>query len=417
MKVIKNKKMLLVTGCVTICTAAVLVGLNPLQSKADSTWSQIGNGNLSVMDEQGDYLFYPTPIDYIQPLQGVKGKEFKLGNSDEGYKLDAKTFTVAKMASIKTNITLKSEQIESFKVGSKLFLGTNEISKRTASNKIITEDGTQSNLFTVDDNGNSKSLLSEVGKSTLQQKISKLNETRGEDKLALNWASNPYAVSNGSKVAFLSNKKAINNNTGENSLYVVNEDGTNETLVVDSAIYGDLRLVGTANDLVLVDTENDSIVVTNAKTNDTKELPIKGRTYSFSPDGKSVLYRKLINGDALSKDFYIYNLETNGECMVTGMPDRYVYNTGGSWSPDGKRFVFIANGLDQIDATKLYRDNNLLVAINTETMQYENFGKPAVTASIYPLGTVQWVGNDKVTTYLDNNTTWMVNAPQGGLIK
>jgi Tol biopolymer transport system component len=134
---------------------------------------------------------------------------------------------------------------------------------------------------------------------------------------------------------------------------------------------------------------------------------------ALSPDGSKILFRK-VSGMYIQKDLWVLDLTTGNETKVEGMPNGYFYNTGGEWSPDGTKFAFYANGFTNIDKNKIYRDNNLLSIIDTADFKITSYEKPQVTANLYPLGALHWIGNENILTYLDDNSSWSFKVPSTG---
>lgn len=415
-----RKKLLLASVGILTSSALAVVLLNPTPTQALAEWHRIGNGNLDVMKTTNGWLLYPSPTTYVVGLKDSagkefsKGKEFKMG-SKVAYKmdlLDVQALAPQQVPVTENVLSVGPDNVSFVKVNGHAFLSNQDETKRIATGEIVMEVSDQSNLWLVSDDGaTARPLLSGTGYEALKQKVLDDNRNKGEDKLYLVWAYNPHPVNGGKQIAYSSNKQSIPLGKDDYSVYVVNSDGSNERVLIDAQQFGGVRIVGTAKDTVVAHSpKNKSIVVGNVLDGETKEFIINGWPEALSPEGTQLFFRKIEGNYIKQNDLWVLNLTTGVESKVTGMPAGYFYNAAGEWSPDGTRYAFYANGLNNISDKKMYRDNNLLVVVDTSTMTIKSYGKPPGTANIYPLGSIHWLDNTKILTYLDDNSSWIADV-------
>ncbi|MDQ0876008.1 hypothetical protein QFZ77_004667 [Paenibacillus sp. V4I3] len=367
------------------------------------TWKKIGKGDLNVFHTKDGIILYPEPITYIG-LKGHSGKDFTLGTTTAYFMRDSdqqfsspETLEIAmKPLAMGTGFTVKNQ-----------LFPADGMSMKMASGGLVRSDGDQKNLWLLSEDGNSANpILSTKGYDELNIKVKTDKANSGESKYSLNWGSDPHPMANGMKIAFVSNRNGILSVKRGQSVYIVNKDGSNEKLLIDSQKYGNLTIVGTAKDLVAAETDKHSLIIVNTTSGEVKELPVNGSSIAISPDGAKVLFRKVVEA-SVQKDLWLLNVENGKETMVAGFPQGYFFNTAGEWSPDGAKYAFYGNGIEVIDKTKGYRDNNILLIIDSASSTMSSYGKPEGTANIYPLGTNHWIDAMHVLVYLDDDTTWI----------
>jgi hypothetical protein len=404
----------LVNGLILgVVVTSITVSLIQQPIEADTGWFRVGNGNMDIMTDENSTLFYPSPTTYIEGLQGARGKDFKLGTK-AAYKLSSPTDSSVQPKQINViddSVTLNDEIIPIIKVDGMAFLANREETRRISTGQIVTDVKDRSNLWLISNDGATAfPLLNNTGYDDLLRKVIEDNGTKEEDKIYLVRANNPKPVSNGTQIAFQSNMHVASSGKGDSSVYVVNIDGSNERILMDSEKYGSVRIVDTAKDIVVAhNTNKNTLIIGDTQTGVVTEYPFNGWADVLSQDGRFLFFRK-IDGDNVTQNFYVINLSTGEESKVSGLPNGYFYNTGGEWSPDGTRFTFIANGFDQINEKKLYRDNNLLVVLDTETMSIQSYGKPEGSAAIYPLGSIHWTDSNHIMVYFDDDSSWIKNV-------
>ncbi|WP_018131061.1 TolB family protein [Effusibacillus pohliae] len=287
--------------------------------------------------------------------------------SKVAYSLDAQSMSVKAVPVTEHALNLGQDKMQFVIVNGHAFAENLEKTKRTETGEIVMDVSDYSNLWLVSDDGTrARPLLDSAGYEALKKRIAQDNLNKGEDKLFLVWGYNPHPVNGGKQIAYSSNKNLIPLDKDDYSVYVVNTDGTNERILLDAQKYGGLRIVGTANEMVMAHSpKNHSLIVGNVVTGATKDLLIEGWPEAVSPDGTYVFFRKMEDNYIKQNDLWILNLKTGVESKVTGMPQGYFYNAPGEWSPDGTRYAFYANGQNNVNDKKMYRDNNLLVLVDT----------------------------------------------------
>jgi hypothetical protein len=378
-------------------------------TNANTDWKRIGEGHLRVVPNGTDYLLYPSPATFFKRGKNSTGKEFVI-KTKKAYILH---LSKDKLQIIPARMVEKTVQRGRFKfptmiINNKIFLGNREKTLRTANENMITDDEHSSNLWRVDKQSNITPLINDSNAAGITIKMNKMNETRGENKLHLVWATEPHMLKKGQQIAFASNKNSVLQGSADMSLYTINEDGTNERLLVDAAKYGNQQVVGVGDDtIVSLNPSKFNIVVSSTSSPEIHEYPINGWAESVSPSGRFVLFRQVIDV-TIMPDLYVYDIEKQATLKITGMPKNHFYNAGGEWSEDGSRFAFIANGEKQINKkNSLYRDNNVLVVLDTSDMTISSLGKPNQAASIYPSASLSWIGSSNILIYLDDDSAWI----------
>jgi hypothetical protein len=394
-------------------TGLAIALINPASSQAGVSWHRVGNGNLDVMKQaDGSYLLYPAPTTYVPGVKGSQGKEFKLGTK-AAYKLiqNGDSFTPQAVTMKDAKVTVGKRQAELVQAAGHSFVTNKEKTHRLKSGEVIMETEDSSNLIAVSDDGStSRALLNNDGYDALLAKVIAKNEGKGEDKQYLVWATNAHAMLDGEKVVFSSNKNTIEHGTDDYSVFVVDADGSNEKVLIDSEQYGAVGIIGTTGNLVVAhNIERRSVITADVVTGEIKEYVINGWPQVLAANGNNLMFRPLVGDYIQQNDLRVLNLTTGAISQVTGMPAGYFYNTGGEWSPDGTRFAFYANGLQNKNEAKMYRDNNLLVMFDTTTLKIQTIGTPPGNRSLYPLGALHWVGDNQLLTYADDDSAWLVD--------
>ncbi len=393
------KKNWILSSLLIICLSFALINF-PLFSNAEaSNWEYIGSGNLNVMETDDGYLLYPVPANYVRGLQGVKAREFKMGT-----KLAYQFFnnSISPLDVEETVVQLGGEQVGITQINGYAFLENRDKTQRISTGEIITDSNDGSNLWLISNIGEVKPLLDNSNISAVRDNIQ-----NDQQKHYLIWALDPYALNH--KIAYLSNRDTIINGNSGTSVHVVNEDGSNDTRIIPAEKYGPVRIIGVAKNIVAAHSpQNKSVIIADTLTGEVETFNIEGWPQSLSTNGRYILFRKM-EGPMVTQNMFILNLETGDETQVTGLPDGYFYNTGGTWSPDSRLFAFYANGRKLINKDSFYRDDNLLVVVDTATNKIKSYGKPAGDTVLYPLGAIQWAGNNRVVTYSVDDTAWMLN--------
>lgn len=382
---------------------------NPSTTEAYQVWKKVGSGHLSVSKVGDDYILYPSPATYFKKGKGAKGKEFYV-KTKKAYKLKFtnEEMSVSETESAEMTLQRNNLKFPLSKVNKKMFMRNKEKTIYASTGHIVTEDEQFSNLWKIDENGNVTPLMNDAQFERTKKIIQKKNATRGEHKLKMVWASDPHSMKKNKKIAFASNKASLIKGKDETSLYVVNEDGTQERLLVNASKYGSQKIVGTGDDTVIsLNPHKFNLVVSHVTNGHVQEYPIQGWAESVSPSGKFVVFRKVVD-TMIMNELHIYDVERKKEYLVSGMPPDYFYNSGGEWSEDGRYFAFIANGVHQINKKNvLYRDNNILVILDTADMTLSTVGRPHQTASLYPSASISWIDSTHILTYLDDDVSWI----------
>jgi hypothetical protein len=371
------------------------------------TWKKLGAGDLNVFHTKDGIILYPEPITSI----GLKGSSVK------GLLLGTKAYYIPAADEQFTNpeeLEIAMKPIASgtgFTVKDQLF-PADGMSIKMSSGELVGVVGDQTNLWLATEDGNTiKSILSTKGYDELNQQVKADQENAGESKYNLNWSSDPHPMEDGIKLAFVSNRNGILSKKRGQSIYIVNKDGSNEKLLIDSQKYGNMTIIGTAKDLLAAENDKNSLIIVNVTSGEVKEFPINGMPISISPNAATVLFRK-VNDASVQKDLWQIDVKSGKETIVAGFPQGYFFNTAGEWSPDGAKYAFYGNGLEVTDKTRGYRDNNILLIIDSASSSMTSYGKPEGTASIYPLGTNYWIDANHVLVYLDDDTTWVAKLKE-----
>ncbi|MBO8172574.1 MAG: PD40 domain-containing protein [Bacillaceae bacterium] len=398
----KKRQLLWISSSVLAVVALTLTLLSPDSTKEQSEWHAVGNGNLGVHHINDGYLLYPVATTYVPGVNGSKLTEYKLGTKN-GYILEKDGGNIQPVQISESTLAIGSETVSIIKVNGHAFATDRTDIKRVSTGFVVGSREYYTNIWLVSEDGSiAKPLVNTDGYSEAKQKLKRINKDKGEDMVSLVWAANPYPLHKGDKIAYLSNRTTLSNDW---NVRVINSDGTDDRVLIDGAGYGGINIVGTTDNLVIAHTTVNKLIVANSETGEVKEINLDGLfPFSVSPAGHVLLMTQ-------NNDIRVMDLKT-GSVSKTNMPSGYFYNTGGDWSDDGKRFAFYANGFENIDDSKLYRDNIQVAVLDVTTSKIETYGKPPGSASLYPLGEIQWIGDSQLLTYTVNDTAWLVRVPK-----
>jgi hypothetical protein len=154
----------------------------------------------------------------------------------------------------------------------------------------------------------------------VQEKNTK--EGRGENKLYLIRAYNPFPLNLVSKIVFESNNLSILAGINDSSLHIINSDGTGEKLLADSKLYGNLKIIGVTEDKVIANSSNISndpkkfgLTIVNIETGVIKLYMINGMAYALSEDSKYVLFHRIKDGILMNENWML-DIETGKEKLA-----------------------------------------------------------------------------------------------------
>lgn len=139
------------------------------------------------------------------------------------------------------------------------------------------------------------------------------------------------AAANG-KIAFM---RSIGSPGDAPKLYVMNEDGSGQTMIAETTRGSDLTWSPDGAMLAFADV--GGIYVVNADGSDERRVPGTSNSDqwpAWSPDGAQLAVRTL--SDDMTGGIYIVNVDGSGRRQLTdGLMDAHP-----TWSPDGKRIAF-----------------------------------------------------------------------------
>ena len=219
----------------------------------------------------------------------------------------------------------------------------NKVSKLSNSNPTLSPDGKKiafhSNRF-----GNNDIFLINVDGSGLKR----LTTSPGNDRT-------PSWSADGSKISFVSTRG------GNYDVYVMNADGSkqrNLTNKIDSKQIHPYWLNDTNKIIFNSSEENDNYGIYTIKSDgsELKRIERNGaeNTHAkISPDGKKIIFRKLIEKEDWKSDIFVMDRNGKNETRLTF---NALSNSAPSWSPDGSKILF--SGTDkQNNSTHLYLMN------------------------------------------------------------
>ena len=156
----------------------------------------------------------------------------------------------------------------------------------------------------------------------------------------------------GTKVAY-----AATGADGNEEIWVVNADGSGARNVTNHP-GGDSHPSWSPDGREIVfcsnrdDGKHDDVYVIGADGKGLRRLTEGGDYYntfpSFSPDGKTILFRRLLShqlpaGRLYNSEVWVMNVDGTGERNLTNDPG---FDGWPAWSPDGRRIVFASNRSD-----------------------------------------------------------------------
>jgi hypothetical protein len=204
-----------------------------------------------------------------------------------------------------------------------LVLNTPITAISTKGSIFIASDNNYSNLWVLTTDAPHPFFDISVYKDTFDKVQEKNNkEGRSENKLYLIRAAHPFPLSQERKIVFESNNSSILAGIYNSSLHVINSDGSEEKVLADSKIYGNLQIIGVTKDKVVAnsanisnDPKNFGLTIVNIETGAIKLYMINGMAYALSEDNKYVLFHKIKDG-ILLKENWLLDIETGKEKLA-----------------------------------------------------------------------------------------------------
>ena len=136
----------------------------------------------------------------------------------------------------------------------------------------------------------------------------------------------------GKRIAFWSNRRAINKPTG---IYIIDSDGTNETFLTRS----DKRFSWSPDGKKIVFSSLSRIYIIDVETHQVVRLPMAGkaRKPAWSPDGKKIIFTRGYCG----ANIYIMNKDESNLKQLTFLgPKSQHMCDNPRWTPDGKKIIY-----------------------------------------------------------------------------
>jgi hypothetical protein len=369
-----------------------------------STWTKLANGNLVAEKANGKWILHSDQAVYINML-GIRGKESALLNQDvyEAQDTQLSLNKLKKMSDVK-GLSHSNTQTDFIQSGGMLF-ATNKQAQKNSDGNLIYSDDNNENIWKVDVNGNSTSMLDTAGLEDTKKVLKSFGDL-GENNGRVIWGNKAMVSGDGKSVLFQSNRDEISNKKFDLSVYKLSDGQTVPTKILDSRKYKqNITLFDVKNNIVVGYLSHGDTLITYDLNNGTeKVLDVKGHPEALSPDGTKLLIRMVINDDVQS-DFYAIDLQTNSVNRIP-MPTDYFYNGDGAWSPDGSKFAFYMNGYKDNDSSKDYRTNIKIGVVNLAANSITTYDKPSDSSNLYTLGAISWLENNQVIANMDDNTSW-----------
>lgn len=188
--------------------------------------------------------------------------------------------------------------------------------------KILTGEAVKSahdasNVYLEKENGKITPLFHANDYRTLADELQ-----RRDSSDLLVWTSGPYPVDNGNQIVFVSNRTTILDGITDKSLHMVDTEGKNEVIMLDSRLYGDIRIVDTFGAWVFAESADHSLILFNVLTREMKKFEIEGHVDAVSENATHVLYRKMMD-DYVLPELWMFHVDHASEQLIGDMPDNY----------------------------------------------------------------------------------------------
>jgi hypothetical protein len=218
------------------------------------------------------------------------------------------------------DVVFRSQGMEFTLPNSSVTLATGEKIKR---------DGSTDNITLIAANNTERKLFPANAFNTLLTRVQKENPgDGGEAKTLLYWASRPLSVSNGTAIAFESNKETVLQKKQYFNIDLIKSYGTGERILVNGAIYGNVMLLDSVGDRIIAQTQDYALLDINMAENKIKKIPINGDLIALSKEGRYVLYHDMLSDSQVGSKLLAYDLQTEHIISLGETPKDFIYNQG-----------------------------------------------------------------------------------------
>lgn len=371
-------------------------------------WQLLGTGNLEAIQVGDKWLLHSVPTTYIQDTQG---KKFDL-RSPTVYAPKPDLPVASAPLSVPAKSTLlntpNGHSLRVLKTDEQVFDATNAHSQPLADGRLVFADSKQENIWLVDQQGTVSPLLDSTGLAEAQ-KLTDEYWKQDDAYGSVVWAAHPLVSEDGNTVLFYSNRDNIRNKFFADNIYAVDvtEKDKRPRLVFDSKPYKmGVQLINMVDDTVVgYIGPTNTLLLHDLKKAKTTEMLLGGYPTSLSPDGRTLLYRK-VEKNVVGLDFYLRDINT-GKDTKAAMPQGYFFNQIGAWSPNGGKFAFYLNGFQDNNPSKRYRTHVKIGVLDVESATISVYNPPPKAGgTLYPLGSISWLDNQQVVAYTTDDTSW-----------
>jgi Tol biopolymer transport system component len=166
----------------------------------------------------------------------------------------------------------------------------------------------------------------------------------------------PDWLSDGTKIAFVSTK------SGDTEIYTMNSDGSSQTRITDNTV-GDIQPVWSPDGTkIAISRAPASLYVIDSDGTGDTLIAAEGRNPSWSPDGSRITYSHFTN-DGGDRDIFIVNSDGTNPTRITNTPE---FEDFPDWSPDGLEIAYTSFKDGNGNIYKMNQDGNSPIGLTTD---------------------------------------------------
>jgi hypothetical protein len=372
---------------------------------ADSTWEEIGQGNLKATNISGEVFLVESREDLSNVNGGLRLFGFRTINADTPNKEKFKKESVTEK-----NLSFNTENglitVKNLILKGKIVSSEAKMELSPDGSKVLYDLGSNS-VWLTDSAGNNSKNIGKPDNDFMDQLTTKLNGNSKDDYghgLILWWMNQPHWVGN-KKIAFVSNRDVFPEQQ-HTSIFLYDLENVSIVKIIDgSNSKEDLNIIKSdENTIIVYGGMQDNIIRYDVNAQIAQTFNIKGSPISASNDGKYVLFNEIAQNDTVTSDISILDTTTGEITKIPFIEGYSFYN--GSWSPDNLSYVFYTMHFSESNA-KIYR-------LDAASKHLYEVPKPKdIEGNLNPTGAISWINNESIVASMNDGFSWKIFLGKG----